>query len=260
MEVDEVARAIIRIGGADNKDFLQSLITNNVSKTDDGLVYSALLGPQGKFLYDFFLFCQGDELFLDVATPVEDELCSRLSLYKLRKDVTIEKTDLGMTRGLGAPPEGALADPRHPDLGWRFYGSHIEVPSVDWTELRVNLGVPEATSEILADSYILEMGFERFNGVDFHKGCYIGQEITARMKHKTQLRKGLAIVKLSKPVPLHTPIMSNGKDIGFICSQSGNSAIAYLRYDRTSDNMSAGDAEVLEANTGINTITQLRRS
>jgi folate-binding protein YgfZ len=255
MEIDKVARAIIRIGGADNIDFLQSLITNDVLKTENGLVYSALLGPQGKFLYDFFLFCQGDELFLDVATSVADELCGRLSLYKLRKDVKIETTDLCMTRGLGAPPEGAFADPRHPDLGWRFYGRQIEPPSVNWTEIRVNLCVPEAISEILADSYILEMGFERLNGVDFRKGCYIGQEIIARMKHKTKLRKGLAIVKLSKPVPLHTPIMSKGKDIGFVCSQSGNSAIAYLRYDRTSDNMSAGDADVLDANTGINTIT-----
>ncbi|MDG1937077.1 MAG: folate-binding protein [Paracoccaceae bacterium] len=254
MEVDEVARAIFEIGGKDNKEFMQSLITNDVSKVDDGLVYSALLGPQGKFLYDFFLFSRGQALFLDVTTTLAEELCSRLSLYKLRKDVTIEETDLSMTRGLDAQPEGAFADPRHPDLGWRFYGPQIATQNVDWTKLRVKLGIPEATSEILTDSYILEMGFERLNGVDFRKGCYIGQEITARMKHKTRLRKGLALVKLSNPIPLHTLIMSNGKNIGFICSQSGNNAIAYLKYDRISDKMSAGKAEITDVNTEIITV------
>ena len=249
MVVDKAARAVFKIGGKDNKEFMQNLITNDVSKTDDGLVYSALLGPQGKFLYDFFLFCRSEVLFLDVAAEVAEELCGRLRLYKLRKDVTIEETDLFMTRGLTAPPEGAFADPRHPKLGWRFYGPQIDAPNLNWTELRINLGIPEATSEILADSYILEMGFERLNGVDFRKGCYIGQEITARMKHKAQLKKGLALVKLTSPVPLHTPITSKGKNIGFICSQSGSTAIAYLKYDRIGDKMSAGKAEIIEVDT-----------
>ena len=251
MEVDEAVRAIFKIGGKDNKEFMQSLITNDVFKTDGGLVYSALLGPQGKFLFDFFLFSHSDALFLDVAATLAEELSGRLSLYKLRKDVIIEETNLCMTRGLDAPPEGALADPRHPDLGWRFYGPQIDAPQIDWTELRVKLCIPEATIEILKDSYILEMGFERLNGVDFRKGCYIGQEITARMKHKTQLRKGLALAELSNPVPLHAAIMSNDKNIGFICSQSGCHAIVYLKYDRISDKMFAGNAEITEVNTEI---------
>ena len=250
MEFNEAARTVLKIVGKDCKDFMQSLITNDVFKADEGLVYSALLGPQGKFLYDFFLFCRGEVLFLDVATAVSEELCDRLNLYKLRKDVKIEKTDLFMTRGLNAPPEGAFADPRHPDLGWRFYGPQIDAPELDWIDLRVKLCIPETKSELLSDSYILEMGFERLNGVDFRKGCYIGQEITARMKHKTQLKKGLALVKLTNCVPLHTAVMSNGKKIGFICSQSGVNAIAYLRYDRIGDRMSAGEANITEVNTG----------
>mgnify|MGYP001185305230 CR=1 FL=1 len=248
MQVDEAARAIFRIGGKDSEEFMQSLITNDVSKTDDGLVYSALLGPQGKFLYDFFLFSRDNTLFLDVVATRARELSSRLSLYKLRKDVIIEETDLSMTRGLDVPPEGAFSDPRHPDLGWRLYGPQIDAPKINWTDLLVKLAIPEAETEILQDSYILEMGFERLNGVDFRKGCYIGQEITARMKHKTQLKKGLAIVKLSNLVPLHTPIISKGRNIGFICSQSGDHAIAYLKYNHISNNMSSGKAKITEAN------------
>lgn len=253
MEFHEGTRSILKISGKDCKDFLQSLITNDVSKADDGLVYSALLGPQGKFLYDFFLFFREEALFLDVAVEVSKELCGRLNLYKLRKDVKIEETELYMTRGLRTPPEGAFADPRHPDLGWRFYGPKIDAPKLDWTDLRIKLCIPEAKSEILSDSYILEMGFERINGVDFRKGCYVGQEITARMKHKTKLKKGLALVKLTNRVPLHTPITSNGKKIGFICSQSGCKAIAYLRYDRIQEKMFAGEAEITEVNNGYYT-------
>jgi folate-binding protein YgfZ len=101
-------------------------------------------------------------------------------------------------RGLGDTPDGAFADPRHPALGWRSYGGTGGAPAIDWDAIRVAACVPETGIELIPnDSYILEMGFDRLHGVDHRKGCYVGQEVTARMKHKTELRKGLVTVTVA---------------------------------------------------------------
>jgi len=167
-------------------------------------------------------------------------------LYRLRADVHLEKTDLSVVRGVERAPEGALQDPRHPKMGWRLYGQDLppEMP-FDWQAHRIRLGIPQAPSELTPDSYILEMGFEQMNGVDFKKGCYVGQEIIARMKHKTQLRKGLRRVTCAETVAPHTTILSKGKEVGFIGAQSGIEALAYLRFDRISDEMTAAGVPVM---------------
>lgn len=245
-------RKVIRIGGADARDFLQGLITNDVAGLDDGPVYTAILTPQGKYLADFFLVAQGDDILLDVAASLADGLVQRLSMYKLRAAVTIEPTEISVTRGTGIPPEGAFADPRDGALGWRAYGDTTAAePGVDWDALRVAAVVPESGVELVPnDSYILEMGFERLNGVDFRKGCYVGQEVTARMKHKTELRKGLAQVSVSGSAPVGTAITTaDGKPVGTLYTQSGGRGLAYLRFDRAKGEMQAGDAVVRRIDT-----------
>ena len=237
-------REIIRVSGNDARDFLQGLVTNDVKKIDHGLVYTALLTPQGKFLFDFFLFADGDDVMLDVAADQCQPLLKRLIMYRLRADVEFNTAPLHLQRGLGTPPEGARADPRHRDMGWRRYSSNSVADDVDWTARRIAALVPDVGSELTPDSYILEWGFETLNGVDFSKGCYVGQEIIARMKHKTKLRKGMAPVSIEAPVPLHTPILSQGKDAGYICSQSSGRALAYLRFDRIGENMTANGVPV----------------
>ena len=239
------ARCIIRISGKDNRSFLQGLITNDIHKIDHGLVYAALLSAQGKFQYDFFLFADGEEVMMDIDQEMAAALQKKLMLYRLRADVHFQETALGVARGVERAPEGALQDPRHPKMGWRLYGQDLppEMP-FDWQAHRIRLGIPEAHSELTPDSYILEMGFEQMNGVDFKKGCYVGQEIIARMKHKTQLRKGLRRVTCAKAVAPHTPILSKGKEVGFIGTQSGTEALAYLRFDRISDEMTAAGVPV----------------
>ena len=239
------SRCIIRISGKDNRSFLQGLITNDVHKVDHGLVYSALLNAKGKFQFDFFLFADSEDVMMDVDQAIEAALQKKLMLYRLRADVQLERTDLGIARGVGRAPKGALQDPRHPEMGWRLYGRELppELP-LDWQAHRIRLGIPEAPSELTPDSYILEMGFEQMNGVDFKKGCYVGQEIVARMKHKTELRKGLRRVNCSHAVAHHTPIISKGKEAGFIGAQSGMEALAYLRFDRISDEMTAAGVPV----------------
>lgn len=242
---DADPRTILSITGSDAREFLQGLITNDVTKATDGLVYAAILSPQGKYLADFFVLDTGDALLLDVAASQAQGLAQRLSMYKLRADVTIADSGLKVTRGLGAAPKDAWPDPRHPDLGWRSYGPDQDDGGIDWTALRVALGVPAAGQDLIAnDSYPLEMGFERLNGVDFRKGCYVGQEVTARMKHKTELRKGLATVDIDGPAEPGTEITAGGKPVGTLLSRAGNRALAYLRFDRAGPDMQAGEARV----------------
>ncbi len=238
-------RRILRLSGKDTESFLQGLITNDVQRLDDGLVYAALLTPQGKYLADFILKRDGDSILLDVAETLADGLAKRLTMYKLRADVTIDETDLNLQRGTGPAPDGALPDPRHSDLGWRAYSAAPEGDDgTDWNAIRVRNCIPETGIELTPDSYILESGFEALNGLDFKKGCYVGQEVTARMKHKTELRKGLRVVEIEGAAPVGTEIQSGGKPAGVLFTQSDGKAIAYLRLDRASDNMQASDARL----------------
>lgn len=237
------ARKVLRIGGADARAFLQGLVTNDVKRLDHGAVYAAILTPQGKLRCDFFLVPDGDDILLDAPASEAEALLRLLSMYKLRSAVTLSLTDLTVTRGLGLPPEGAFADPRDPALGWRgYHGQPGE--DIDWDALRVAACVPEWGAELTPDTFILEAGFERLNGVDFRKGCYVGQEVTARMKHKTELRKGIARVSIDGQAPVGTEITADGKPAGTLYTQSGGAALAYLRFDRTEGAMTAGDAVV----------------
>jgi folate-binding protein YgfZ len=240
------ARTILRLSGADTHRFLNDLITNDLKGIADGLVYAALLTPQGKYLFDFFLGADGANVLLDVAADRAPALTQRLTMYKLRADVQIAQSGLYVHRGLGVPPIGAFADPRHEALGWRaFRDAPQSGDDVDWQALRVEHCVPQTGVELQADtSFILECGFESMHGVDFRKGCYVGQEVTARMKHKTTLRKGLATVSVDGVAEVGSEISAGGKAAGVLYSQANGKGIAYLRFDRALDEMSAGAAIV----------------
>ncbi|WP_291733256.1 folate-binding protein [Leisingera sp. F5] len=240
-------RRILRLSGADARSFLQGLVTNNVDRLDspdDGLVYAALLTPQGKYLADFFLAPDGDAVLLDVEASLSEGLMKRLNMYRLRADVQVEMTGLQVKRGTGPAPEGALNDPRHAAMGWRLYGAEGGDDGSDWDAVRVAHCVPETGVELGPESYILEAGFEALNGVDFRKGCYVGQEVTARMKHKTELRKGFRTVEVEGTAPVGTEITAGGKPVGTLFTQSGGKGIAYLRLDRAKGEMLAADARV----------------
>ncbi|WP_050930549.1 YgfZ/GcvT domain-containing protein [Aestuariivita boseongensis] len=238
------SRRILRLKGPDSEPFLQGLITNDISRLDKGMIYAALLTPQGKYMADFFVARDGDGLLIDVAAPLGDMLAKRLTMYKLRANVTIEEAGLNLQRGTGPAPEGAFADPRHPDLGWRMYSDAPESDDgTDWDAIRVAHLIPETGVELTPDTFILEAGFEALNGVDFRKGCYVGQEVTARMKHKTELRKGLARVRVEGHAPAGSELVANGKAAGTLYTQSGGFGIAYLRFDRAKGEMQADGAK-----------------
>ena len=243
-------RVIWQVTGADALPFLQGLVTNDVLPLakGPGIVWAALLTPQGKYLADFFVVNTGAQLLIDIADQLAPATLRRLTMYRLRADVQIVPVEMPVARGLDAPPASALPDPRHAALGWRGYGMHAGDPVIDWDAIRVAHLIPESGRELIVDdSYILEQGFEALHGVDFRKGCYVGQEVTARMKHKTDLRKGLVRVHVSGTVVEGMPITADGKDVGRLHTIAGTHALAYLRFDRADGPMAAGTATLTRA-------------
>ncbi|OYW61413.1 MAG: folate-binding protein YgfZ [Rhodobacterales bacterium 12-65-15] len=242
-------RSLWTVTGADALTFLQGLVSNDLRPLEaaPGIVWAALLTPQGKYLADFLVVrsVTGD-LLIDIATPLAPATLRRLTMYRLRADVQIGVSGLHVRRGLGAAPVDALPDPRHPALGWRAYGDTVgTAPEIDWDAIRVAHLIPESGIELVPDdTYILEAGFERLHGVDFRKGCYVGQEVTARMKHKTELRKGLVRVAVAGAAPVGTEITAGERTVGRLFTQSGGHAIAYLRHDWIQPQMQAGSAIV----------------
>lgn len=236
-------RRVLAVSGPDRVDFLQGLVTNRVG---DAPVWAALLTPQGKYLADFLIVPEAGRLLIDVDERLAEDLLRRLSMYRLRSQVALEATALSVARGTGPAPEGAIIDPRHAALGWRLYGGQGEDGS-DWDSVRVAHCIPESLAELIPnETFILEAGFERLHGVDFRKGCYVGQEVTARMKHKTELRKGLVTVGIEGQAPVGTPIlMPDGREAGTLFTQSGGRAIAHMRFDRMGDGLTAGDARII---------------
>ena len=241
-------RAIYDISGKDREHFLQGLVSNDLRKLKDGAIYAALLTPQGKYLADFFLVPWGDSILLDIDRDLAEATIKRLSMYKLRAEVAIAPSPLHVFCGTGTPPEGAFTDPRTPAMGWRLYGEAEGDDGSDWEALRVAHLVPASGVELTPESYILEMGFERLNGVDFRKGCYVGQEVTARMKHKTELRKGLVRVSVSAPVAVGSDILTDGetgpRPVGTLYTQSNGEGLAYIRLDRADGTLHANSARV----------------
>lgn len=252
-------RAILTLSGPDRKNLLQGLITNNIEKlSKNSALYAALLTPQGKYLHDFFI-CEVDEtLYLDCERDRLADLFRRLMMYRLRADVTI--TDCSAKYSILAeasvPADEAIyfSDPRHPGMGFRV----IRLKTADtspgpaddrYDDLRLGLGLPDGSRDFNVDkTLILEGNMEELNGVDFDKGCYVGQEVTARMKHRTSLKKRLLPLTVKGPLPERgTEIFNqNGRKIGDLRSGLNDKAIGYFRLEHMEFNTSytCGDAFV----------------
>ncbi len=239
-------RGLLRITGEDARPFLQGLISNDINKvTETTPIYAALLTPQGKFLFDFFIIQHGDALLLDTEKSRLPDLLKRLTQYRLRSKVNFEDVSDQYTvyallsASSSGLPKGSIAykDPRHADLGLRIIAPSNSIqPSASfetYEKHRLGLGIPDGSRDIEVDrGILLEHGFEELHGVDFLKGCYVGQEVTARSKHIAELKKGLYIVHGKGELPsFNTPVMSGPAEIGKMRSSLGNLGLALLRGD-----------------------------
>ena len=188
-------RSIIAIGGTDRISFLQGILTQDVAKlAADNIQFAALLSPQGKILNDMFLIHDGERILIDTAQSQKELLLRRLSVYKLRAKVTIDDISADYHMRLDA---AGLSDPRHPQLPHRLYSTgQAQAENTDAMLHRLQLGIPELGHDFEPDSVVaLDAGYDLLNAVSFTKGCYVGQEITARMHYKNIARRGFYILE-----------------------------------------------------------------
>ena len=189
-------RAVIRLSGDDVREFLQGLVTNDVA--GELPVWAGLLTPQGKCMFDFIVWGDGDDLLLDCEAEAADDLVKRLSIYRLRRKVDIARDDQ-VSVHWSAAGEAGVADPRLGQLGRRWLAPASE-PASGWLEHRLRLGVCEGRAEI-GDILWLECNAAELNGVSFTKGCYVGQENTARMNWRAKVNRRMLVVPASEPGP-----------------------------------------------------------
>jgi folate-binding protein YgfZ len=235
-------RAVVSVSGPDARPFLQGLVTSDVELVGPGRpVYAALLTPQGKILFDFFLFDgEAGDLLIDCARDVRPALVRRLGLYKLRSKVTVDPSDGHSVSAAWDEQErtaSAMApDPRLPALGLR--GITSESGGVKgarlYLERRLDSGIPESADFGSDKIFALDGDLEELNAVSFDKGCYVGQELTARMKHRSTARKRLVPVTVTDGV-LPAPgaaLDANGTEMGELMSSYGGRGFALVRLDR----------------------------
>ena len=231
-------RAVIAVSGPEARDFLQGLITNDVMRVSPGaLAYAALLTPQGKILFDFLIGERDGVLLIDASAATRDALAKRLSLYRLRAKVEIAPRDDLAVVWTGNVDATApfVRDPRHNDLGFRAFVPKADAPSASgaFQALRLKLGVPEGRDFGQDKVFALDSDLDELHGVAFDKGCYVGQELTARMKHRGTARKRLLPIVASATLPApEVPVMAGGREIGQLQSVYDTQGFALLRLDR----------------------------
>jgi len=252
------SRIVIRISGGDARKWLHNLVTSDVENLQaQEARFAALLTPQGKIIADFFVVPDADGLLIDCASAIAASLIKRLSIYKLRADVQISDVSAQLCVSAfwdSAPPPASqgivFADPRTARMGWRMIAPPGETDSLGalpeehaaYDAHRIALGVPEGGRDFAYDeTFPYEANMDRLHGVDFRKGCYVGQEVVSRVEHRASARKRIVRVEYDSEAPApFTPIMANEIIIGQTGSSSGRNALALLRLDKADDAKAAG--------------------
>ena len=243
-------RAVLEVSGEDRVAFLQGLVSNDVAQAAPArAVWAALLTPQGKWLADFFITAEPGRLLLDVEADQAAMLAQRLTRFRLRSRVTIAPTPLAVHAGWQAPqPPRATPDPRLPTAGWRLLGP---APAPDGTPddydlHRLRLGLPAAADMEAEKTTLLEAGFDELNGVSWEKGCYMGQELTARTKYRGLVKRRLVPVRVDGPLPAPgTPILAGTTEIGTMRSGRANRGLGLIRLDSLQAGLQCGDARLV---------------
>ena len=244
-------RAVLTALGADSVGFLQGLLTNDVAGAQEGEArFAALLSPQGKIIADMFAVRRIDGFWLDVPKALAADLAKRLGFYKLRAKVAIaDVSDAYSVTALGAPLHAAAiyADPREAGLGRRAIVARADAASLSadrtaYDALRIARCVPEGGVDFAyGDSFPHDVNMDLLHGVDFAKGCYVGQEIVARMQHKGGVRKRVVRLRFEREAPVSgAPVMDGDVILGALGGASGDEALAVLRIDKLDDVKAAG--------------------
>jgi hypothetical protein len=252
-------RGVVRVGGADAAGFLQGIVTNDVESLAPGEArYAALLSPQGKILFDFLVARLPDgEFALDCSAARAADLAKRLNFYKLRAKVSVvdESADRGVLAYWGGEPENAPAairyrDPRASGLGMREILPRARAMAISeadvggYEALRISLGVPKGGVDFAyGEAFPHDADMDLVHGVDFEKGCYVGQEVVSRMRHRAGIRKRVVRVRLEGPAPAPgTPVLDGELPVGTLGGSAGGGALAMLRLDRVEEARAAGRA------------------
>jgi folate-binding protein YgfZ len=230
------SRALIALSGDDWRSFLQGLITQDVDTLAPGEArFGALLTPQGRLLFDLFVVGREDGAWLEVERAHRDALMQRLLMYRLRAKVKIEADETPVFAAWGAEPQGAwIADPRLPALGWRGYGeAAANTDEMTYDTHRLSLGVPGPADWGSEKAYPIEADFDLLCGIDFKKGCFVGQETTSRMKRRGQIKnRMMPIVFEGAPPPPGAEVLAGELRAGEVLSGQDGRAMALLRVDR----------------------------
>ena len=230
-------RAVIKICGTDRSKFLQGLISNDTNKIDKNkLLYGLMLTPQGKYFCDLFLWECEDCVFIDCPADQASALKQKLNMYKLRSDVAITPSEYMVYAAIQTPDEeraNKFQDPRHPELGYRLYEStELEQNSFEqYNNHRIELGIPEHGHDLIPDKSIpLECHLEKLGAIDWDKGCYMGQELTARTNYRGLVRKCLFPVKFTNRLSSGAIITDeHNKKVGEVFSVGNEHGIAMIR-------------------------------
>lgn len=245
-------RAVIEVSGEDRVAFLQGLVSNDVAEARPGrAVWAAMLSPQGKWLADFFILADGERLLLDCEAAQAPTLAQKLSRFRLRSRVAVRVVPLHVHAAWDGRPDapGIVApDPRLLSAGWRVLAD-AELPvtadAEEWDLHRLALGLPDGSRDLEADkTVLLEAGFDELGGLSWTKGCYMGQELTARTKYRGLLKRRLAPVRVEGPLPEPgTPVLHDGREVGVMRSGRGDRGLAVLRLEAIGDvALACGDA------------------
>jgi folate-binding protein YgfZ len=243
------SRAVIAVTGEDWRSFLQGQLTQNVETLAVGECrFGALLTPQGRLLFDMFVIGREDGCWLDVEADLRDALIQRLTIYKLRAKVQFEADDTPISAhpGESRDPNGGSAwvpafagmsgvyrDPRLPELGWRGYGVEAEGDDAAYDLHRLRLGVPGPADWGSDRTYPIEANFDLLNGIDFRRGCFVGQETTSRMKRRGAVKnRMLPIAFDGPPPPFGAEVLNGERRAGEVLSGQDGIAMALLRLDR----------------------------
>jgi hypothetical protein len=241
-------RGVVAISGPDAETLLDDLFTTNLPKDSGAASYGGLLTPQGKLLFDFLAFVNDGTYLFDLPREATAAFAKRIAFYRLRAKVEIsEAPDMRVVAGWdGAVFDGTSApDPRFADLGQRAIVTgpvETNATEADYDAHRIALGVPEGGIDFAyGDTFPHDIDMDQLAGIDFKKGCYVGQEVVSRMEHRGTARRRFAVVRGTPPLPAPgTEITASGKTLGTLGSSAGGDALALLRLDRTKDAVDAG--------------------